>query len=93
MPVTLTAVLSCGGCPASVTLEPWLWRSEFVSLSGRDHGLGRQVPHEVEIPLPDGWVPFDPYTGCTYCPACWTSINATVEEARADASGSAARRP
>ena len=23
---------------------------------------------------PEGWVAFDPYTHCTYCPKCWAGI-------------------
>jgi hypothetical protein len=31
-------------------------------------GFGRTEFELVEIP--DGWMPFDPYTYCTYCPVC-----------------------
>jgi hypothetical protein len=26
--------------------------------------------------VPDGWVAYDPYTYCTYCPKCWEGIEA-----------------
>lgn len=30
----------------------------------------------VEDVAPDGWIAFDPYTGCCYCPTCWKGIEA-----------------
>ena len=28
----------------------------------------------VQSVTPEGWVAFDPYTHCTYCPKCWAEI-------------------
>jgi hypothetical protein len=68
MPVTVTVTYSCGGCGAKATAPEQVIRSEFVSLSG----------HKVASLAPEGWVPFDPFTGCTYCPACWVAIEAGI---------------
>jgi hypothetical protein len=68
MPVTVTITYSCGGCSAKATAPEQVIRSEFVSLSG----------HKVASLAPEGWVPFDPYTGCCYCPACWTAIETGI---------------
>lgn len=70
MSVMLT--LQCGGCDASVIVGPL--RKAFRSLSGRDHGVGREWVQNPEELTPDGWVMFDPYTYATYCPTCWASI-------------------
>jgi hypothetical protein len=81
MPVTVNITYSCGGCSAKATAPEQVIRSEFVSLSGQSHGFGRQVHEPVKVAslAPEGWVVFDPYTGCTYCPACWVSIISATE--------------
>ena len=28
----------------------------------------------IQDVAPDGWIAFDPYTGCCYCPKCWKDI-------------------
>ena len=33
---------------------------------------------------PQGWVAFDPYTSCTYCPECWAEIVSIPERHRSD---------
>ncbi len=78
MPVTIT--LECGGCFAKTEGTAAL-RREFVSLSGQDHGWGQFRTGTVEDITPDGWVAFDPYTQCTYCPACWAGIEAATATA------------
>lgn len=30
---------------------------------------------------PEGWIAFDPYTGCCYCPKCWAEILAPTDKA------------
>lgn len=30
-----------------------------------------QDPQQI---APKGWMAFDPYTGCCYCPMCWGKI-------------------
>lgn len=76
MTVRVTITYACGGCSATVTAPEQVIRSEFASLSGQSHGFGCQVHDEVRVfsAAPEGWVPFDPYTGCCYCPACWALI-------------------
>lgn len=64
-------VFSCGGCNA--VTEGWMQR-RFVSVSGRSWGLGSYVTDSVEDITPEGWIAFDPYTSCTYCPECWAEI-------------------
>jgi hypothetical protein len=46
-----------------------------MSVSGRDHGIGGAVwDVAVEDVIPDGWIAFDPFTYCCYCPTCWAGI-------------------
>lgn len=69
----ITLTFSCGGCFAQTEGTRGL-RREFESVSGRSYGLGSyryDIPQDV---APDGWIAFDPYTGCTYCPKCWNEI-------------------
>ncbi len=81
--MTIRVVFECGGCDATAEGTTWL-KKEFVSFSGRSHGFGRAVPaNTVEDVTPEGWVAFDPYTYCTYCPTCWAGIEqGIVEEPR-----------
>lgn len=73
----------CGGCDAKETVHTSISR-EFTSFSGRSFGFGTYnlTPSSskmVKAATPDGWVAFDPYTSCTYCPKCWASIEGEVE--------------
>lgn len=52
--------LSCGGCDAQAHSEP-------IRVF---HGN----PVNLEAVAPDGWIVSDPWTRCTYCPACWQGI-------------------
>jgi len=65
--------LSCDGCFEKVEGTDRL-RKRFHGLNGRDYGFGVYAVDEVETVTPDGWVAFDPYTQCTYCPECVASI-------------------
>jgi hypothetical protein len=76
MPVTIT--LNCGGCDARAEGTAPL-RRNFVSFSGQDHGFGQFRTGTVEDITPEGWMPYDPYTQCTYCPKCWASIEAHAD--------------
>lgn len=72
--MSVTVKFSCGGCDAVADGTTFL-RREFVSVSGRSYGFGSFRPaNAVEDVTPEGWVAFDPYTGCCYCPTCWASI-------------------
>lgn len=76
MSVSLT--LKCDGC--SATTEPVRVRREFISINGKGYGFGSwHVPRVDEVECADGWVMFDPYTSCTYCPTCWQTIEADSE--------------
>jgi hypothetical protein len=85
MPVTATITFSCGGCPAVATAEQAITRT-FVSLSGNDWGIGTWQTSRVDVEAlaPEGWMPFDPYTGCCYCGTCWTAIEAGSQTAPAE---------
>lgn len=78
MPVSVT--FECGGC---FRKEPGTGfvRNNFRSFSGRSHGFGVYKEMSVTEVAPDGWVVFDPYTQCTYCPDCWASIERGTDEA------------
>jgi hypothetical protein len=82
--MTVMLRLTCGGCPATVEVGPL--HKRFHGTHG-DWGFGTGVVDPVEDLAPEGWVMFDPYTYCTYCPACWQSI---VEDAP-DAIGAVAK--
>jgi hypothetical protein len=75
--VTVTVTLHCGGCEVEAPGLDYL-KTGFISLSGQDHGLGgMDLDRLVESLLaqtPEGWIMFDPWTYCTYCPTCWASI-------------------
>lgn len=65
-------VLECGGCNAAATTERL--RKEFHGINGRPWGFGVGKVNDVEELTPPGWVMFDPWTYCTYCPTCWAEI-------------------
>ena len=70
--MTITVKYECGGCFKS---EEWKRpQRRFISINGKGYGFGSYKTDDLESVAPDGWVAFDPYTGCTYCPECWASI-------------------
>lgn len=73
--MSVTLVFACDGCDAKTEGTKRL-RKEFVSISGRNYGIGaprwQESPEDV---APEGWIAADPYTYCTYCPKCWTEID------------------
>ncbi len=72
--MSVRVVFECGGCFAKAEGTAPL-RREFVSVSGRSYGIGSVVPvNTVEDVTPTGWIAFDPYTSCCYCPTCWSEI-------------------
>lgn len=79
--------LSCGGCDEQVEIGPLLINNRFHGFNGKDYGFG--VYHiewpNLEALAPEGWVAFDPYTQCCYCPECWASIVETDEAVIEDA--------
>lgn len=67
---------SCGGCSKVESVDGGMVNNKFHSISGQDWGFGRYetaMPDVVAL-APEGWIAFDPWTQCTYCPACWADI-------------------
>ena len=79
--MSVTVHYSCGGCDATTEgTEPL--NAEFRSLSGRTYGIGGTVfTNSAKTVAPEGWVAFDPYTYCCYCPKCWAEIMDAEEDA------------
>ncbi len=71
-------MFQCDGCLAEA--EGKSPSSEFISFSGRSYGFGSRHESPIRELSPDGWIAFDPYTGCTYCPECWKSIEDSTTE-------------
>lgn len=69
--MSVKVTFECDGCFAEAG-EPVSVKRRFESFSGRGHGFG--VEEKVSDLAPDGWIAFDPFTSCTYCPDCWASI-------------------
>ena len=78
--MSTTLHLKCDGCDAEVHIGRI--SKTFVSFSGRGYGLGvRHNPSIDAAVAPTGWIWSDPYTSCTYCPACWAQIESgDIEE-------------
>jgi hypothetical protein len=71
MPVTVQ--FSCGGCFEEAKGTKFL-RSRFVGINDKSYGFGHYQVDTIESVTPEGWVAFDPYTGCCYCAKCWIGI-------------------
>jgi hypothetical protein len=68
--MTVTVSFECGGCFEKAEGTTWLNRYEASR-------MGNWVSHATTNPqdvAPEGWIAFDPYTGCCYCPKCWAWI-------------------
>jgi hypothetical protein len=63
----------CDGCEKDTPGERSL-RRKFQGITGKSYGFGSYLYETPEDVKPDGWVSFDPYTGCCYCPSCWENI-------------------
>jgi hypothetical protein len=74
MSVDVVYRFTCGGCDAKYVSKSEIVNRRFESVSGRTYGFGRYVTEIPEPKPPAGWVAFDPYTGCCYCPECWAEI-------------------
>lgn len=78
--MTTKITMSCDGCNATAATSPI--HKEFVSFNGRGYGFGRRIEPSIDDTVaPTGWIWSDPYTSCTYCPACWAKINDDEEAA------------
>lgn len=80
--MSVRVIFECGGCDAKSEGTKAL-RKRFMSVSGRDYGIGGPVwDVSVEDVVPEGWIAFDPITYCCYCPTCWDGIMAANEPLR-----------
>ena len=68
---------SCDGCDAKETGQ---LKSTFVGINGMSYGWGVRHETTAQEAAPEGWIAFDPYTLCTYCPECWAGIEADVHD-------------
>lgn len=73
--MTVEVTFRCGGCDASTEATGPLRRRYEPIRPGSN--LCRTVTDAVEDIVPEGWVAYDPYTHCTYCPSCWATIGET----------------
>lgn len=71
-----TLHFACSGCDATAEGTKPL-RQGIVT----EHGLAVEPVRAIDT-VPEGWVLFDPYTGCTYCPTCWQEIEGGVRPDR-----------
>lgn len=69
----IDVTFKCMGCRAEVTVRNAI-QNKFHSFNGKGHGFGVRRETRVSEICPAGWIPFDPYTQVTYCPACWADI-------------------
>ena len=65
----------CGGCDAAEVV-----RVSMVIVAEVPSGTYYRQP-KIEDATPKGWVAFDPFTHCCYCPTCWADIMAPKESA------------
>ena len=76
----ITVTFRCGGCDAKAQGTAPLSR-EFVSFSGRSHGIGGYHWNTVADVTPEGWTASD-RIGATYCPACTKSLEEPTQPTR-----------
>ena len=69
--ILVTVHFNCGGCEAKEDVKAWAHRSHMAPYGG---AYGSRASYQDLVP--EGWVAFDPYTDCTYCPKCWAEIEA-----------------
>lgn len=74
-------LLCCGGCDATIEVGPLRRRFHSIQHGIGGHGWGAWKLDDPTELTPEGWVMFDPYTQCTYCPTCWATIEADPEPA------------
>ena len=69
--MSVQVIFHCNGCFAKAEGTDRL-RVTFRSFSGR---FGRVVATNTVADItPEGWIAYDPYTFCTYCPKCWAQV-------------------
>jgi len=67
--MSITLKISCDGCHTETESKDV--RVKIERLYG--NWVKRHIP-SIKESMPEGWVSFDPYTGCTYCKKCWSEI-------------------
>jgi len=73
--MTTKLVLSCDGICGIPDITTDYFKRTFHSFSGKGYGFGTYVETTTEeLVGATGWVHVNPYTGCTYCPGCWSWI-------------------
>ena len=71
--MSITVNFRCDGCFATTEGTRCLKR-KFVSVLGKSHGFGSYEYDTPQDVAPKGWIAFDSFTGCCYCPECWNEI-------------------
>ena len=72
--MSISVTFNCDGCKATAAGTKPL-RSKFISITGRSHGFGSYKNATADEVAPEGWLAYDPYTRCCYCPDCTDEIN------------------
>lgn len=82
MGIKVVLTYECSGCFETTEVTIPRLGSRFHGINGREHGFGQWVNETVdaEAHVPEGWMAFDPYTRCCYCPKCVESIWPDPEE-------------
>lgn len=82
--MALRLEFGCDGCDATAKATGLLTNDRNWTPAGYMGGVEMaKVTDEglrsaVERITPEGWVAFDPYTCCTYCPECWAGIEGDI---------------
>lgn len=79
--MSVSVTYQCGGCEAVETVScitrTWeVLRHDVFRLGGETYDECLVKTPTIESAAPEGWMPFDPYTGVCYCPKCWAEIEA-----------------
>lgn len=84
--MSVTVTYRCNGCEAVAESRGLISRLEVVlpaavTVGGVPYDRCHRDTPSIESAAPEGWMPFDPYTGVCYCPDCWAGIEANVSAA------------
>lgn len=73
--MSITLEFKCGGClvkaKGTKTLNP--------ARALRGGWIAEGEAAKAQDAAPEGWIAFDPWTHCTYCPACWDYVRGAGE--------------
>lgn len=76
--MSITVTYECSGCDAIETVRGLMQRWDLIR-PGATFDLCQIRTPTIKTAAPEGWMPFDPYTGCCYCPKCWAWIEAPAD--------------